>query len=67
MAQAAADSGVATRPIQDMDAYPTSLTASFYQTGILMRLVFNAARALPPKLSPLPKAGRKRAARRPGR
>ena len=47
VAQAAADSGVATRPIADMQAYRESLTLFVYQTGILMRPVINAARALP--------------------
>ena len=47
VAQAAADSGVATRPIEDMDAYRESLGRFVYQTGILMRPIFNAAKALP--------------------
>nr|WP_310564686.1 NADP-dependent malic enzyme [Hydrogenophaga sp.] len=47
VAQAAADSGVATRPITDMDAYRQSLSRFVTQTGILMRPVFNAAKALP--------------------
>ena len=47
VAQAAADSGVAARPIADMDAYKESLSRFVYETGILMRPVFNAAKALP--------------------
>ena len=47
VAQAAADSGVATRPITDMQAYKESLGRFVYQTGILMRPIFNAAKALP--------------------
>ena len=47
VAQAAADSGVAARPIQDMEAYKESLGRFVYQTGLLMRPVFNAAKALP--------------------
>jgi malate dehydrogenase (oxaloacetate-decarboxylating)(NADP+) len=47
VAQAAADSGVATRPITDMDAYRQSLSRFVTQTGILMRPVFNAAKAIP--------------------
>ena len=47
VAQAAADSGVAARPIADMDAYRQELTRFVYQTGILMQPVFNAAKALP--------------------
>jgi malate dehydrogenase (oxaloacetate-decarboxylating)(NADP+) len=45
VAQAAADSGVATRPIADMDAYRQQLGRFVYQTGILMQPIFNAARA----------------------
>jgi malate dehydrogenase (oxaloacetate-decarboxylating)(NADP+) len=47
VAQAAADSGVASRPIADMQAYKDSLSLFVYQTGILMRPVFNAAKAVP--------------------
>ena len=47
VAQAAADSGVATRPITDMEAYRESLTRYVYQTGMLMRPIFNTAKALP--------------------
>jgi len=49
VAQAAAESGVATRPITDMDAYRQQLGRFVYQTGILMQPVFNAARALEKK------------------
>ncbi|ODT33344.1 MAG: malic enzyme, partial [Hydrogenophaga sp. SCN 70-13] len=49
VAQAAADSGVATRPIADMDAYRQQLGRFVYQTGILMQPVFNAAKAQPKK------------------
>jgi malate dehydrogenase (oxaloacetate-decarboxylating)(NADP+) len=45
VAQAAADSGVATRPIADMEAYRQQLTRFVYQTGMVMRPVFAAARA----------------------
>ncbi|MEO6320011.1 MAG: NADP-dependent malic enzyme [Polaromonas sp.] len=44
VAKAAEASGVATRPIQDMDAYRQSLTRFVYSTGMLMRPVFGAAR-----------------------
>ena len=47
VAQAALESGVASRPITDMDAYRSSLTRFVYQTGMLMRPVFNAAKSLP--------------------
>jgi malate dehydrogenase (oxaloacetate-decarboxylating)(NADP+) len=46
VAQAAADSGVATRPIADMDAYRQHLQTFVTQTGILMRPIFNAAKAV---------------------
>ncbi len=49
VAQAAAESGVATRPITDMDAYRQQLGRFVYQTGILMQPIFNAARALATK------------------
>jgi malate dehydrogenase (oxaloacetate-decarboxylating)(NADP+) len=45
VAKAAADSGVATRPITDLDAYRASLERYVYQTGMLMRPVFSAAKA----------------------
>ncbi len=54
VAQAAADSGVATRPITDMEAYKESLSRFVTQTGILMRPIFNAAKSIP--------AGKKRVA-----
>ncbi len=47
VARAAEASGVATRPITDMDAYRQSLSRFVTQTGILMRPIFNAAKALP--------------------
>ncbi|HNZ90215.1 MAG TPA: NADP-dependent malic enzyme [Acidovorax sp.] len=47
VAQAAAESGVATRPITDMEAYKETLSRFVYQTGMLMRPVIMAAKALP--------------------
>ncbi len=47
VAKAAAESGVATRPIEDMEAYKESLSRFVYQTGMLMRPVTTAAKALP--------------------
>ena len=47
VAQAAADSGVATRPITDMDAYRQQLSRFVYQTGMIMQPVFRSAKALP--------------------
>ncbi|MDO9112688.1 MAG: NADP-dependent malic enzyme [Polaromonas sp.] len=45
VAQAAAESGVATRPIADLEAYRQSLSRFVYQTGMFMRPVFAAAKA----------------------
>ncbi|MFU8877774.1 MAG: NADP-dependent malic enzyme, partial [Wenzhouxiangellaceae bacterium] len=47
VAQAAMDSGVATRPIEDMDAYRERLQQYVFRTGFLMKPVFDAARADP--------------------
>lgn len=47
VAAAAAASGVATRPIKDMDAYRRELSRFVYSTGLLMEPVFNAARNAP--------------------
>jgi malate dehydrogenase (oxaloacetate-decarboxylating)(NADP+) len=45
VAAAAAASGVATRPIEDLEAYRTQLTRMFSSGGMLTRPVFGAARA----------------------
>jgi len=45
VARAAAESGVATRPITDLEAYRQQLTRFVYQTGMVMRPVFAAAKA----------------------
>jgi malate dehydrogenase (oxaloacetate-decarboxylating)(NADP+) len=50
VAKAAAESGVATRPIADLDAYRQSLTRFVYQTGMFMRPVFAAAKARPARV-----------------
>jgi malate dehydrogenase (oxaloacetate-decarboxylating)(NADP+) len=44
VARAAKASGVATRPIEDLDAYRQHLTRFVYQTGMFMRPVFAAAK-----------------------
>ncbi|KQT11462.1 NADP-dependent malic enzyme [Ramlibacter sp. Leaf400] len=44
VAKAAEASGVATRPIADYEVYKQSLTRFVYQTGMIMRPVFVAAR-----------------------
>ena len=45
VAQAAMDSGVASRPIADMEAYRQSLSRFVYQTGMFMRPVFAVAKS----------------------
>jgi malate dehydrogenase (oxaloacetate-decarboxylating)(NADP+) len=45
VAKAAMDSGVATRPIADMDLYAQQLTEFVYHSGLLMKPVFSAAKA----------------------
>jgi malate dehydrogenase (oxaloacetate-decarboxylating)(NADP+) len=44
VAQAAADSGVALRPIADMDAYRERLQSFVYASGTTMKPIFTAAR-----------------------
>ena len=44
VAKAAADSGVALRPIADMDAYVERLQSFVYASGTTMRPIFNAAK-----------------------
>src|SRR5580693_7904721 len=48
VAQAAMDSGVATRPIADLDAYTRQLEQFVYHSGTLMAPIFAAARKIPP-------------------
>ncbi|HTP98849.1 MAG TPA: NADP-dependent malic enzyme [Casimicrobiaceae bacterium] len=45
VAKAAMDSGVATRPIADFDAYRQGLTQFVYHSGLLMKPIFSAAKA----------------------
>ena len=44
VAQAAADSGVALRPIKDMDAYRDKLQGFVYASGTIMKPIFTAAK-----------------------
>ena len=44
VAKAAVDSGVATRPIRDLEAYRQQLTEFIYQSGLIMKPVFEAAK-----------------------
>ncbi len=47
VAKAAMDSGVATRPIADLDAYRESLSQFVYHSGLIMKPLFAAAKASP--------------------
>jgi malate dehydrogenase (oxaloacetate-decarboxylating)(NADP+) len=51
VAQAAMDSGVATRPIADLDAYRQRLQQFVYHSGTLMQPIFAAARRIAPQRS----------------
>ncbi|USQ94705.1 NADP-dependent malic enzyme [Caulobacter sp. RL271] len=51
VAKAAMDSGVATRPIADFDAYRQELELFVYRSGQLMRPVFERARKAPVKVA----------------
>ncbi|MBU6488102.1 MAG: NADP-dependent malic enzyme, partial [Burkholderiales bacterium] len=48
VAQAAMDSGVATRPIEDMDAYKQHLQQFVYHSGTTMKPIFQQARSVEP-------------------
>ncbi|EXJ16683.1 NADP-dependent malic enzyme [Imhoffiella purpurea] len=50
VAQAAMESGVATRPIEDLDAYRQKLGHRAYRTGITMKPVFDQARLAPKRV-----------------
>ncbi len=45
VALAAMDSGVATRPIEDLDAYRQSLTQFVFRSGLVMKPIVDAARS----------------------
>jgi malate dehydrogenase (oxaloacetate-decarboxylating)(NADP+) len=51
VAQAAMDSGVATRPIADMAAYRESLAQFVYHSGLIMKPLFAAAKAKPKRVA----------------
>jgi len=51
VAKAAAESGVATRPIEDMDAYRDKLGQMIYHTGFFMKPVFAKAKANPRRVA----------------
>ena len=50
VAQAAMESGVATRPIPDFDAYRMRLTNYVYSSGLLMKPIFDAAKKSPKRI-----------------
>ncbi|MEQ1776031.1 MAG: NADP-dependent malic enzyme [Burkholderiales bacterium] len=50
VAKAAMDSGVATRPIADFDAYRDRLNQFVYQSGQIMRSVYAAAKKAPKRV-----------------
>jgi malate dehydrogenase (oxaloacetate-decarboxylating)(NADP+) len=50
VARAAMESGVATRPIADFDAYAEKLTQFVYHSGLLMKPVFAAAKKAPRRI-----------------
>ncbi|OIQ97773.1 NAD-dependent malic enzyme [mine drainage metagenome] len=50
VARAAMDSGVATRPIADFDAYREQINNFVYHSGFVMRPVFTAAKKAPAKV-----------------
>lgn len=50
VAKAAMESGVATRPIADLDTYRDSLNQFVYRSGLLMKPVFEAAQRNPKRV-----------------
>ena len=50
VAKAAMDSGVATRPIADFDAYREQLNQFVFKSGLVMRPVFEQARSAPKRV-----------------
>jgi malate dehydrogenase (oxaloacetate-decarboxylating)(NADP+) len=50
VARAAMDSGVATRPIEDIDAYRARLLNFVYHSGLLMKPIFDAAKKAPRRI-----------------
>ena len=50
VAKAAMESGVATRPIEDFDAYCERLTQFVFRSGLVMKPLFDSARADPRRI-----------------
>ncbi len=51
VAKAAMDSGVATRPLADLEAYRESLGQFVYHSGVIMQPLFTAAKAQPRRIA----------------
>jgi len=51
VAKAAMDSGVATRPLADLEAYRASLGQFVYHSGVIMQPLFTAAKAQPRRVA----------------
>jgi len=50
VAKAAMESGVATRPLADLDAYRKQLEGYVYRTGHVMKIVFDQAKSSPKRI-----------------
>jgi malate dehydrogenase (oxaloacetate-decarboxylating)(NADP+) len=50
VARAAMDSGVATRPLADLEAYRASLSQFVYHSGVIMQPLFTAAKKAPRRI-----------------
>jgi malate dehydrogenase (oxaloacetate-decarboxylating)(NADP+) len=50
VAQAAMESGVATRPVEDFEAYADSLTRFVFRSGFIMKPLFTQAKAAPKRV-----------------
>jgi malate dehydrogenase (oxaloacetate-decarboxylating)(NADP+) len=51
VARAAMDSGVAARPIADLESYRDSLSQFVYHSGLIMKPLFSAAKASPKRIA----------------
>jgi malate dehydrogenase (oxaloacetate-decarboxylating)(NADP+) len=51
VAKAAEESGVATRPIKNLDAYRQQLSQFVYHTGLMMKPIFSSAKAAPKRVA----------------
>jgi malate dehydrogenase (oxaloacetate-decarboxylating)(NADP+) len=50
VAKAAMDSGVATRPVEDLEAYADSLTRFVFRSGFIMKPLFTQAKSAPKRV-----------------